>query len=1552
VTSDRMPSEFDDTAIAVIGMAGRFPGARNVNEFWLNLRNGVESVSILSAQEAAAAGAGVSATLLNDPNYVVAEGLLEDIDKFDAAFFGFNPREAEILDPQHRFLLECAWEALEDAGYNSETYQKLIGLYAGVSSPTYLFDNLGTNPELFQSVGLGPIMLANSGDFLTTRVSYKLNLKGPSYVIQSACSTSLVAVHVACQSILSGECDIALAGGVSINSNQGRGYFYREGGIASKDGHTRAFDADASGTIGGNGVGLVVLKQLATALADGDHISAVIKGSSINNDGFAKIGYTAPSVEGEARAIGEALSISGVDPETITYIEAHGTATPLGDPIEIEALTKVFGSRTRKKNFCGLGSVKTNIGHLDAAAGVAGLIKTILALKHKAIPPSLNFQTPNPKIDLESSPFYVNTSLRVWESNGTPRRAGVSSFGVGGTNAHVILEEAPVREPTMASTPYHLLTLSGKTTAALEMTTRNLVAYLKANGDVNLADLAYVYHVGRKHFNHRRAVVCRNVEEAIENLEGRGSNRVLNGSCEGGKSPVIFMFPGQGAQYVNMARALYEFVPAFNEPLNACLQFLAPVLGLDLRRIIFPSPEAAGDAERQLEQTSNTQIALFVIEYALAKMLQEWGIKPAAMIGHSIGEYVAACLAGVFSLEDGLRLVAARGRLMGKIERGAMCSIPLSAAEVSAMLGPKLSLASINSATLCVASGPLAEIVELEKRLLQKEIPFRRLHTSHAFHSAMVEPVVKPFLEVLRRVTLNSPRMPYVSNLTGTWISAAEATAPHYWIKHLRQTVQFAAGLTELCQTTDAVLLEVGPGRVLSSLVKQNGHGAAASKAFSCLRHAAEPESDIAVLLQTLAHLWLRGVDVNWRSFYAHERRQRLPLPTYPFERQRFWVEPRPTMAVKKNQLAPAQKQSDISEWFYVPSWKRLPPVPPVSKHDEECLVFAEDDFAPELVRRLMKRKRCVVVAEGERFDKLADQSYRINSRSPGDYELLLTELRSQGFVPRQIVHLWNIVPGRVEQIDTHTLQEASCQGFYSLLFLVQALTSVYPAQAVSLFVVTRGLHEVTGDELLTPERATITGLCKVIPQEHSNIHCRTIDITTAENLTDDLLFEFELPATETTIAYRGTHRWVQIFEPVALTKNADQLSLLKPQGVYLLTGGLGRLGLILAEELARSSKASLILTGRSSFPEQDEWQNWLMTHAEEDRVSIKIRRLKAIEELGAEIMIARADVANEAEMRLVVAHALKRFGRIDGVIHGAGVVGETFLRSIRETNLKECEHSFKAKVNGLVVLEKVLRQVQPDFFLLMSSLAAVLGGLGFAAYAAANSFMDAFALRYSKEKRTRWLSINWDGWQLGEVAKQNNASSQLGITPGAGLEVFRQIFSNSRMTQLVVSTSDLQTRFDRWVKLDALKDLPTHDDAPVPKLYRRPELNNTFVAPVSELQLQLAAIWQSLLGIEQVGIHDNFFELGGHSLLAIQLAARIRQDFHVEIPIRTLFESPTIHALASAVEREQSEPQRMSAPILPIVAHMDKSVDELLREVEQSSEVPQKAQKSKTSSL
>lgn len=879
--------------IAIVGIAGCFPGAKNIDEFWQNLRDGVESISFFSDEELI--NSGVKPRLLNQPNYVKAGGILDDIDLFDASFFNFKPREAEITDPQHRFLLECAWNALENAGYDCETYLGRIGVYAGASMSSYFLSNLYSNRKIIESVGGKQIAIANSQDFLPTQISYKLNLKGPSVNVQTSCSTSLVAVHLACQSLLNGESDMALAGGVSITVPHKTGYPYQEGSILSPDGHCRAFDALAQGTVSGNGVGIVVLKRLEDAIADRDTIHAVIKASAINNDGSSKVGYTAPSIEGQAKVIAEALAVARISPEKISYIEAHGTGTVLGDPIEIAALTQAFRTRTDKKASCAIGSVKTNVGHLDTAAGVTGLIKTVLALKHQQIPPSLHFQQPNPKIDFANSPFYVNTTLSQWKSDGTPRYAGVSSFGIGGTNAHVILEEAPVvdilsREALQQAREYHLLVVSAKTSTALETATANLVQHLQQHPDLNLADVAYTLCMGRRAFEHRRIVVCHNLDDAVKVLQAKDSQRVLTRYTELSTRQVTFMFPGQGTQYVDMGRELYQTEPIFREQVDYCCELLKPLLEINLLSILYPHVEQQETAAVQLQQTYITQPALFVIEYALAQLWMAWGIHPSAMIGHSIGEYVAATVAGVFSLEDALMLVAIRGKLIQQLPSGTMLAVPMSEQKIKPLLNEKLSLAAINSPNLCVVSGTEAAVEELQNRLTKQGVDCRRLRTSHAFHSHMMDSILEPFQEQVNKIRLNSPKIPFVSNVIGTWITAAQATDSKYWVKHLRQTVHFSEGIAKILQQPEQIILEVGPGRTLTTLVNKQKVGD--QIVLSSLRHPQNQESDVAFLLNTLSKLWLEGIQVDWSEFYAHEQPYRIALPTYPFERKRYWVEP------------------------------------------------------------------------------------------------------------------------------------------------------------------------------------------------------------------------------------------------------------------------------------------------------------------------------------------------------------------------------------------------------------------------------------------------------------------------------------------------------------------------------------------------------------------------------------------------------------------------------------------------------------------------------------
>ena len=949
----KMRDEIDGTDIAIIGMAGRFPGAKNVEEYWSNLRDGVESVCFFTDEDLRSRG--VDHDLLNDPGYVKAAAFLEGAELFDARFFGYTPREAEIMDPQHRIFLECAWQALENAGYCGETYEGSVGVFGGATINTYLLCNLLSNPAIVDSLDLTQINIANGADFLTTRVSYKLNLKGPSHVVQSACSTSLVAIHIACQNLLDEACDMALAGGVSVNVKFRSGYRYLEGGMASSDGHCRAFDAKAQGTVFGSGVGIVVLKRLADALEDKDTIHAIIKGSAINNDGSLKVGYTAPSVEGQARVIAEAIANSGIKAETISYIEAHGTGTPLGDPVEVEALTRAFRSGTQSKNFCALGSVKTNIGHLDAAAGVAGLIKTVLALKHRQLPPSLHFMEANPGIEFASSPFYVNAELKEWESRGEPRRAGVSSFGVGGTNAHVIVEEGPEpKAETEAETgaggrEWEVMVMSARTEEGLERATENLVEYLKRDERETMKDVSYTLRVGRKRFEQRRVVVCRDEREAIEALEAREGKRVYSVKSEAESASVVFMFPGQGTQRVNMCAGLYAREKAFREQVDSCSEILKPHLGLDIRRVLYPAAGEEQGAQMLLDETRNTQAALFVIEYSLAKLWERWGVRPEAMIGHSIGEYVAACIAGVISLEDALRLVAARGRLMQRVGGGRMIAVAAAEEEVTPYLKDQVWLAAVNGPGQVVLSGGEKAIEKVEAELKQLGIQSTSIRGSHAFHSGMMEEIAEEFEKEVRRATLNSPKLKYISNVTGRWATEDEVKDASYWVRHMREAVRFKEGVEELSKKEERVYLELGPGEVLGKLVKTRS-----DKRVVVEASIGKPGKDGAEeerLARALGRLWAEGVEIDWREYDKAESRRRVPLPAYPFERTRYWIE------AKSNRLPDSVEQPLPVEGERDDSRQRAEAaLPAYPRPDLQTPYVAPDNEIESIIAQILQR--------------------------------------------------------------------------------------------------------------------------------------------------------------------------------------------------------------------------------------------------------------------------------------------------------------------------------------------------------------------------------------------------------------------------------------------------------------------------------------------------------------------------------------------------------------------------------------------------------------------
>jgi amino acid adenylation domain-containing protein len=893
--------------IAVIAMNGRFPGAPDIERFWRNLRGGVESVTFHSVEDLVALGGDPA--VVSDPSFVRASALVADVDLFDAGFFGFSPREAETMDPQQRVFLENAWEVLEKAGYDSQRYPGLIGVYAASGTNEYLFFHL--LPNLNDLHNILQLSIGNEKDFLATRVSYELDLRGPSINVQTGCSSGLVAVHLACQSLLAYQCDMALAGGISLQVPALPGYSFQPGGILSPDGRCRAFSADAQGTIGASGAGVVVLKRLADALADGDTIHAVIKGSALNNDGAGKIGYTAPGVEGQARVIDMAHAAAAVEPRSITYVEGHGSGTPLGDPIEVTALTRTFRADTPDRQFCALGSVKSNIGHTDTAAGMAGLIKTVLALEHGEIPPTLGFERPNPQIDFANSPFFVNSELIPWPETPGPRRAGVSSFGIGGTNAHVVLEEAPETAPSGPARSWDLLVLSARSEAALEAATDRLADALipGSNLSPNLSDTAWTLQIGRRRFAHRRVLVCRggDVAEAARGLRERDPRRLLGGYEEAGDRQVAFLFPGLGDHYPGMAAGLYRDEPVFRRELDRFADLLKPLLGTDLRALLFPpgsSEESTGGVDLKamlgrtdplagspLARTALAQPALFAVELALARLWMSWGIRPAAMLGYSLGEYVAACVAGVFSDEEALRVVAERARLIEGLPAGAMLAVALPEEETVPLLGEGLSVAAVNGPALTVVAGLPEEVERLARVLADRGVASRTLPTTHAFHSRMMEPIAGSVRELLASVNLRAPQIPYVSDVTGTWITAQEATDPDYWVSHLLRPVRFGPGLAELWRDPSRALLEVGPGQGLGSLALQFPTAPAADRVVvPSLRGAWEKQPDGAVLLGALGKLWIAGCRIDWAGFQSGAPRRRVELPTYPFERQRYWI--------------------------------------------------------------------------------------------------------------------------------------------------------------------------------------------------------------------------------------------------------------------------------------------------------------------------------------------------------------------------------------------------------------------------------------------------------------------------------------------------------------------------------------------------------------------------------------------------------------------------------------------------------------------------------------
>ena len=1443
--------------IAIVGMAGRFPGAPDVARFWNNLKAGLESVTFFSDDELAAAG--ISRDLLQDPAYVRARGIVADADRFDARFFGYTPREAELIDPQQRVFLECAWEALEHAGCDPEQYAGRIGVYAGTGINTYLLA-LAARPDVLAAYSPVQIAIASDKDFLPTRVSYKLNLTGPSVNVQTACSTSLVAVHVACQSLLSGDCDMALAGGVRITVPQESGYRYQTGSILSPDGHCRAFDAGAQGTVSGNGVAIVVLKRVEDAIANGDTIFAVVKGSAINNDGSLKVGFTAPAVQGQAQVIADAHRAAGIAPGSVTYVEAHGTGTDLGDPVEMAALGAAFSTGTDETGYCAIGSLKTNVGHLDAAAGATGLIKAALAVHEGAIPPSLHFSSPNPKIDFASSPFFVNTTLSQWPAVDGPRRAGVSSFGLGGTNAHVVLEEAPVVAPGGPARHSQLLVVSARSEAALEAACDNLAAHLAATPDLNLADVAFTLQTGRHRFDHRRFVVCTSAGEAAGALGAEPGRGTIACETRTGRA-VAFMFPGQGAQQVNMGRALYEREPLFREHLDRCAALLEPHLGFDLRTVLYPEGSIEAAAER-LVQTAVAQPALFAVEYSLAQLWMSWGVMPSAMIGHSVGEYVAACLAGVMTLPDALALVATRGRLMQAAAPGSMLSVPLGADDLMPSIGKQLSIAAVNTATSTVVSGPTPAIAALQQRLAADGVETKLLKTSHAFHSSMMDPALPEFRAAVQAAALSAPTRPFVSNLTGGWITAEQATSADYWVEHLRRAVRFHDGLQTMLRDSPPVLLEVGPGRTLASL----GREAARSLGTYAI---ASFENDTCV--HAAGQLWLAGVTIEWSAFHGGERRRRVAgLPTYPFERQRYWIET--TRAAVAAAEAPSRLP--IHDWFSTPAWTTAMAAPdPVEAdiQDGAWLVFGDRGLLADTVARAIADRggSAIAVLSSDRFAEVTPDLFEIRSADRGDYFTLFETLARNGVRVRRIVHAWPEADG-----------EDGSAAFAALLSLVQAVGQHFTEAPLGLTIVTSGAHDVTGAESLRPSAALALGAVRVVPMEYRNLSCVAIDIDGHRTDGATIVRESVAPV-DAIVALRGGRKWVQTFRPLTLPAANGAPARLRHRGVYLITGGAGGVGVEIARYLARTLQARLVLTGRAVTPSG--------TAATE---------IAALEAAGAEVIYLQADAADAAAMKAAVAAAIARFGTLNGLIHAAGA--DKTPCAIHEIDSARCADQFRPRVAALSAIEQVVSGLDLDVVVLTSSLSSVLGAAGHLPYTAAHLYMDAFAQRANRDGATPWVVINWDNWTTWKSAPiVRRDEHRAGMTAAEGTEAFARVLGSTSATHVVVSSEDLARRTMR-IGAETEREAAAGTPARAAALHPRPALSNEYLAPTTSTEIVLVSIWEDLLGIGGIGVRDNFFELGGDSVTSIQVVARAGAR-GLRITTRQAFELPTVAELAAA---------------------------------------------------
>lgn len=1464
-------NQYTGFEVAVVGMSIRTSGASNWREFWENLALSKESLLFLGEDELISYG--VPKSLMKDKNYVNCTTDLPNKDYFDSKFFGYSRDEAAMMYPGHRFFHECVWEALEDSGYVPDNIKESIGIYAGAGEDALWqsFVNFSKDKNKVNNFYLRKI---TNKDYLSTLVSYKLGLKGPSMNINTACSTSLVAIHAACKALIFGETKMALAGASSLAATNQKGYIYEEGSIISNDGHCRAFDKDSTGTVNGEGVGVVVLKRLKDALADNDNIYAIIKGSAVNNDGSNKVGYTAPSVDGQVACIKMAQKFSKVSPETISYVEAHGTGTKLGDSIEVEALNIAFNN---DKSFtCPIGSVKTNIGHLDTASGVAGFIKTVLSLKNKKIPSSLHFKEADGYINFSGGPFFVNNKLTKWESRSNNyRRAAVNSFGVGGTNAHIILEEAPEREIREEEENFNLLILSAKTETALENYLSKLKHFLSTEDDLNLADMCYTYQTGRQHFDSRVSLVFNDKRELQELLEEKSSKSISLTGNKKTQNRIVFMFPGQGSQYVKMGRDLYLTNTLFREYMDKGFEFLKEVTDRDFKEILYPEKESP---DFNINDTCFAQPIIFLIEYSIAKLVMDYGIIPDYMIGHSIGEYTAACISGLFSFEQTLKLVVKRGELMHKLPKGIMISVPISEQEAQNFLHLKVSVAAVNGPKQIVFSGDQSQMDKLQEELTARDISFVKLHTSHAFHSAMQDSILEEYEAEFQNINFNHIQIPFISNLTGEFIKKDEAELGKYWAQQLRNTVNFSKGINTILSYKNLFFIEVGAGNSLTSLIRQQ-KTENNFKSINLIRSAKNFENDEKYFLDKLGVLWCNGLNIKWQELHKDKKRFKTSLPTYAFDKIFYQTEVDFSKLFSGSSLV--AKRNDLENSFYFPSWERSM-LNKIEKTEKKIfLIFSDDsNVTDKIIERLISNDNLVIeVSIGKSFVKSSSVKFSIDPFSNEDYKLLFESLQLDNLIITDILYLWSL---KFESSEFELTQENLHFGLV-YFFPANIFKNWKQAANKNIFFFTNLLHKVIGNEDINQGQSLLLGLIKAAGIEKQAV-VRNLDIEKGinnEKLIADILAEVlnEQQHPHQYIAYRFGQRWVQSFQKVYQDLAIEESSAIKVDGTYLITGGLGNMGFSISKYLIERYNANIVMLGRKSLIEivQDHTYG---------------KRLKDLKILGKNVVYLQADICDPDAVKSL---RQRISDPISGIIHLAGNVSSSDLELVENTSFTKTVNMLSPKLIGIKLLYENFKNADLDFFWMSSSLAATFGGISFGAYASANSYLDYFAFDKSGIfKCVQLPQINFDDKIL-DIS--NNILSKQEL-----ISVFEKSINIKHADVIYISKEDITSKMHLIFSSTALG---IKEDKEIKKS-ERPELQTVYQEPQNDTEAKLKLIFEDFFEISGIGVTDDFFELGGDSLRAMVFLKIVNKEFNIEISILDFFSYKNIKGMAGLIDEKK----------------------------------------------